>query len=72
MPFSKLHIAGNVMIAIGGAITYSCAFKGNWKLALLGVGFGTLGGVAILMAPSLFQKAATDEPVSWTYCGDRR
>lgn len=59
MPFSKLHIAGNILIAVGSGVTYSCAFKGNWRLALLGVGLGTIGTVALLMAPSLFQKEST-------------
>lgn len=54
MPFSKLHIAGNVLIVVGSTVVYSCAVKASWRWTLVGVAIGTLGIAAHLMAPSLF------------------
>ncbi len=54
MPFSKLHIAGNVLIVVGSTVVYSCAVKGSWRWTLVGFSIGTLGAAALLMAPSPF------------------
>lgn len=57
MPFSKLHIAGNTLIVVGSTVVYSCAVKGSWRWTLAGIAIGTLGGVALLMAPWPFDDA---------------
>jgi hypothetical protein len=54
MPFSKLHIVGNALMIVGSTVVYSCAIKGSWRWTLAGIAIGTLGGVALLMAPSPF------------------
>jgi len=63
-PFSPLHVVGSILVSAGGAIVYSTAFRGSPRWTFAAIATSTLGALALVYAPSLFEAPPVPPPPS--------
>jgi hypothetical protein len=61
-PFSPLHVVGSVLVSAGSAIVYSTAFRGSPRWTFAAIATSTLGALALVYAPSLFEAPPAPPP----------